>query len=217
MDIDYEVFSPDVSTFAMTTLDKSKPNDAPAVPKKPSEAYRNWEKHFEQAQKDHLFDQYDWVGMDSATTFVDMMMDRVLSLNGRLGQWPQQDDYGPVITAFQQIMRALTNMKNKDGKAISAFLTGHLRMEKDEVSGRIYNMLQVYPSLQSKIPLLFSELLIAEAIDDGKGGTKYTVRTKPDRLNPGARCSLREVQSVEDITINWAKPLEGQGLSRLFK
>lgn len=215
-DIDYELFMPDVDTFALASLSKSGPKDKPTVAARPSETYLAWERFHENAIREGVLQTYDWVAFDSGTTFLDMVMDRILYMNGRAAQWPQQDDYGPQMTAFRNIMRQLTSMQKPDGSFVNVYLTGHLEPNKDEITGRVFNTPLMTGKLRQKIPILFSEMLTFESVSDSKGA-KYQVRTAPNTMNPSARCSLRNVKPVEDVTLDFTKPIEGQGLGRLYK
>jgi len=40
-----------------------------------------------------LFDNVDWIGYDSATLFLEIIMDRILYLNKRPGKQPEQADW----------------------------------------------------------------------------------------------------------------------------
>lgn len=215
-DIEYEQFMPDVDTFALKPLANSKPGDQPRVARRASETYLNWEDFHEKALRDGFFSQFDWIGFDSATTFLDMAMDRVLTLNGRGGQWPQQDDYGPQMVAFRNIMRGLTSLQRPDGSFVNIYLTGHMDPLKDEVTGRVFNQPMLTGKLRKKIPILFTDLLVFESSSDNSGA-KYSIRTAPNSLNPDVRCSVKGLKVIEDVTIDWKKPIEGQGLGRIFK
>ena len=70
--------------------------------------------------------------------------------------------------------------------------------------------------LKSKIPLLFSEILTLDADSDAKGNVAYRAQTKPSRLTPLIRCTIKGLSQFEDITLDWNKPLVGQGLGGLL-
>lgn len=207
-DVDYEEFLPDISGFAVKSLSKGK-GDKPTGAAG-STIYTKWEEHFEKALASGFFDSYDAIMFDSATTFLDIIMDRVLTINGRAGQWPQLDDYGPQMNAFTQVVRAATAI----GKTL--YFTGHVETSQDELTSRIYQTPVLTGKLKAKIPLLFSEILFFEAVSDSKGKVNYTVQTKPDRMMPLIRTSMRGLEYKEDITIDFTKPLEGQGLSGIL-
>jgi len=128
-DIDYDEYMPDPVGMAATSMSE-KPKGGPSDKSKasPSTAYKLFEEQFNERMSTGFFDQYDVIGMDSATTFLDLIMDRVLSINGRVGQWPQQDDYGPQMVTFTNVCRALTGL----GKTI--YMTGHMEVRQDELT-----------------------------------------------------------------------------------
>lgn len=212
-DIDYEEFLPDDLSLKLTSMSKEGQKRAGVNPKKNkgAELYRSWEDDFDTKKANGFFDSYDVIGIDSCTTLLDMIMDGVLALNGRGGQWPQQDDYGPQMLAFQNIMRTLTSM----GKII--YVTGHIEMKQDALTKRIFNSPLMTGRLKTKIPLLFSETLINIVEADTKGNVNYSVQTKPDRSSPIVRSSIRDAAFLEDVAIDFKKDPVGQGLGGLLK
>jgi hypothetical protein len=71
--------------------------------------------------------------------------------------------------------------------------------------------------LKTKIPLLFSDIFICEAENDGRGVVKHKIQTVPDRMTTTVRSSIKGLGSFEDVTIDFAKPLEGQGIGKFLK
>ena len=137
-------------------------------------------------------------------------MDRILTINGRAGQWPQQDDYGPQMVAFTNICRTLTSL----GKTV--YMTGHLEMRQEDLSKRIYRQPMMTGRLRTKIPLLFSDIFVAEAQNDGKGNISHVFQTVPDKITTTVRTSIKGLDPYEDVTLDFSKPLEGQGLGHIL-
>lgn len=208
-DVDYEEFLPDKLNLKLTSLQKGKGDVRQST--HGAEVYRAWEEDFETKVDEGFFDQYDVIGMDSYTTLADMIMDGVLAINGRGGQWPQQDDYGPQMIALTNITRTFTSL----GKMV--YFTGHVELKQDDLSKKIIQTPLLTGRLKVKLPILFSEILFAEAQTDTKGNVNYTIQTKPSRQNPLIRCTKKDLAAFEDVTIDFNKPLEGQGIGRLFK
>lgn len=208
-DVDYEEFLPDRLNLNVTPLSKNTPGDKTTNHK--NIMFQEWQKDFEARLNNGFFDQYDNIAMDSATTFLDLIMDRQLTLNGRAGQWPQQDDYGPQMQVFTNVVRTLTSL----GKTI--YMTGHLEYKKEELSQRIWRQPLMTGRLRVKIPLLFSDIYLAEAQNDGKGNIKHLLQTVPDRITTTARSSIKGLEPVEDVTLDFTRPLEGQGLGHLLQ
>jgi len=206
-DVDYEEFLPDRINLNIKSLSSKVPGDN--VTHHKNTLYLDWQKDFEGKLDSGFFNAYDVIAFDSATTFLDVVMDRILTINGRAGQWPQQDDYGPQMIAFTNVVRTLMSM----GKTI--YMTGHLEMRQDELTKRIYRQPMLTGRLRAKIPLLFSDVLVSNVSTDSKGSVQYQLQTVPDRINTTIRTSLRGMETFEDVTLDFGKPLEGQGLGRL--
>lgn len=214
-DVDYEEFLPDDLSLKLTSLSKDRMAKLSPGTRAKADAgaalYQEWEADFEKRLADGFFKNYDAIGLDSFTTLSDMVMDGILALNGRPGQWPNQDDYGPQMLALTNICRTLTGL----GKII--YVTGHIEMKQDETTGKILNQPIMTGRLRSKLPLLFSEVLVTSAETDVKKNTNYLVQTRPDRYNQSVRSTLKNSEFLSDITIDWSKPLEGQGLDGLYR
>lgn len=209
-DIDYEEFLPEDLSVDVSSLSSSNKGKSAKVSKKQSEQYVKWEKDFETRRGDGYFDPFDWICLDSCTTFLDIIMDYVLTVNGRPGEWPNQDDYGPQMVTFVNVIRTLVGM----GKSI--YCTGHLLLEKDEKYGRIINMMMMTGRLRGKIPLLFSDVFAADHDVDRDGNSTYTIQTKPDAKTPNLRTSIKGLEMYENVTIDLSQPIEGQGIGGIL-
>ena len=213
-DVDYEEFLPDKLSLALTSLAKDKKSIPPAeITKSAAAAYKAWEKDFEEKLLGKYFDQYENIAIDSGTTLADAIMDGVLSLNGRAGQWPQQDDYGPQMLALTNIIRTFTALEK------NFYFTGHMELKQDDLTKAVFWTPLLTGRLKVKLPLLFSEIFFLEARplnQPGKEATQYMLQTKPDRKNPLIRCTMRGLESFEDVTLDFNKPLEGQGLGKVL-
>src|SRR5258708_3023791 len=208
-DIEYETFYPEMVSLDVKSLKKETSGDQ-VMGRKGSEAYLKWEKDFDKKVSEKFFDQFDVIGMDSCPTFLDLIMDRVLTINGRPGQWPQQDDYGPQMVVFTNVVRTLTGM----GKMI--FFTGHHENKQDELTQRIFFQPLMTGRLREKIPLLFSDIFCTTVEQDQKGKVQYNIQTVSSRQVPTIRSSIKGLATLEDVTIDWAKPPEQQGLGRIL-
>lgn len=208
-DVDYEEFYPSNISMDVQSLSKEGKGDR-VTGKSNSSVYLEWEKHADKCLKDGTFDKYDVIAFDSATTFLDIIMDRILNLNGRPGSWPHQDDYGPQMMTFTSVVRTFAGL----GKTL--YFTGHLSMEKDELTQAIYRIPIMTGKLKDKIPLIFSDVLAFDCQNDGRGKITYTIQTVSDRKTPTVRSSFKGLNPVQDVTIDWTKPVEGQGLGGLI-
>lgn len=211
-DVDYEEFMPDNLSHKLVSLTKGKGETTPAQKITGAEVYRAWEEDFEKKIKTEYFKDMDWIMFDSLTTFSDMVMDGILAINGRGGQWPQQDDYGPQMLVIRNVVRTATAL------GCGVYFTGHEEMIKDELTHTIYRQPVLTGKLRQKLPLLFSEIFHCEAQADGKTGqTHYAIQTQKDRKSMTVRTSIKGLNPFEDVTLDFTRPLEGQGLGGLLK
>lgn len=207
--VDYEEFIAehldlDAVTLRADTRDKFSKKPEPTT-------YVEFEKHFESAIEKGFFNDYDVVGFDSLTTLQDIVMDRIMHLNNRFGKWPEMADYTATVNTLIKIVRTLTSL----GKIV--YVTGHIEYKQEEQSGKMQNVIALIGRLRYRLPLAFSDIWLAYADQDKDGKTHFNVRTQPDRYSPFLRCSLRNVEAVEDVTIrDWKRP-EGEGIGRLLK
>lgn len=206
-DVDYDEFLPTPVSAAVQSLSKEKAGDKRISV---SSVYKNFEEQFNQRLGDGFFDQYTWVGFDSATTLLDLMMDRVLTINGRLGQWPHEDDWGPQMIAFTNLCRTVTAM----GKNL--FMTGHMQDKKNRKTGATRRQPMMTGQLVQKIPLLFSDVFGCDVDVDGQGKAAYLLHTVPDGEFTVVRTSIKGLNPTENVTIDWSKDPVGQGLGGIF-
>lgn len=211
-DVEYEEFMPDKLSLSLTSLTKGKGDTTQAQKTTGAEVYRAWEEDFEKKIKDGYFKDIDWVMFDSMTTFSDLVMDGILAINGRGGQWPQQDDYGPQMLVIRNVVRTATT------QGCGVYFTGHEEMIKDELTHTIYRQPVFTGKLRQKLPLLFSEIFHCEAQADAKTGkTHYSIQTQKDRKSMTIRTSIKGLKPFEDVTLDFTRPLEDQGLGGLLK
>lgn len=207
-DVDYEEIMPDIVTAAVSSLSKNKPGDKRGTVS--SDAFQVWESNFDERLKDGFFDSFDWICLDSCTTLLDLIMDRVLSINGMFGQWPTQDSYGPQMIAFQNICRTITGL----GKGV--YVTGHLDTKQDQLTQKISRQPMMTGRLVAKIPLLFSDVYYADSEMDADGKVTYRIQTVPNGINRTIRNSIRGLEPYEDVTIDFKQDPIGQGLGGLI-
>ena len=206
-DVDYEMFLPADLNLDVTSLSADKKGAGKKIMGQvKSEVYTDWERDF--SGRD--FSKYDVIGFDSITTFLDLIMDYVLTINGRPGQWPNQDDYGPQMVTFTNVMRSINSL----GKTL--YCTGHLEYNQDGLTKKIYRMPIMTGRLKGKIPLLFSDILGTTHEVDKDGKDQYLLQTKPSRDTPTIRCSIRGLEIFEDVTIDYDNEVIGQGLGGIL-
>jgi len=207
-DIEYEEFVASKMNLGAVSLSKGKSDkkttsDAPDV-------YTLWEQDFTEKEKSGFWDTVDNICFDSFTTFADIVMDRILFLNGRAGQFPQQDDWGGQMQTITNVVRTFVSMNKV------LLFTGHDEFKQDEASTRMQNVIILTGRLRVKIPLLFSDIWHMECASTA-GEVKYQAQTRPDRMNPAIRCTFRDLGMFEDVTIkDWNNP-QKHGIGKLLK
>lgn len=208
-DVEYEEFLPDQLNLSVRSLSKGKGGDSTTSHQ--NEIYKLWEQDFDEKLKSGFFDDFDVIAIDSATTLLDLILDRVLTINGRAGQWPQQDDWGPQMITFTNICRTLMAL-NK-----TVVMTGHMEYKQDDLTNKIFRQPVMTGKLRTKIPLLFSDIFICDAESDGRGNVVHKIQTTKDRQTMAVRSSFKPIlEPFEDVTIDWDKPIEGQGIGGLL-
>jgi hypothetical protein len=208
--MDYELFAPDISDLDMSAKTLKKGVGDKSGRKIEPKTYIEWEADFEQRVEDGFFKQYDWLIFDSFTTWADSIMDRVMWHNGRLGKMPEQDDWAAQMTTIQNAWRVLVNLP------LGVFCTGHVDVKQNDVTKRVYNHLMMTGKLRVRIPLLFSHLLVFSADADDKQKKRFLMQTSPDRENPNVRTSFKDLQFIEDVTIEDFTEPETYGLGAIL-
>ena len=208
-DVDYETFIPEHLDLDAVTL-KTNLRDRLSRPPAPV-SYTEFEKHLESHLDDGFFDQYEVIGLDSITTLTAVTLDRIQHLNGRFGEHPTIADSVATVNTLVRVFRTLLSF-NK-----IVYVTGHIDFKQEESSGKMMNVMYFLGGLRKRLPILFSEVWLSYGEPNREGKMHYYVRTQQDRTNPYLRCSSRFIDPIEDVTINWDNPLEGQGIGGLLE
>lgn len=198
-DIFYEAFMPENISMSVSTLKGIKDNQAPRY--EANDVYSKWENDFERRLKANWFADptveidgvkggFDAVGFDSITTLNDLLMDRILEINGRSGKQPEISDYGVAANALARIIR------NANGQGCFVFFTGHENAAQDKLMKTVKIQLMVAGQLKQKLPILFSDIYHCHA-EQVNGAVKYYADTVPSDMYPTARCSMELPVTVE--------------------
>lgn len=211
-DVDYEEFAADITDvdIAIKTLKGDGPKDTSSRKISP-QTYINWEKHFESKWDSGFFDSYSWIGFDSFTLFLELVMDRILFLNQRTGKQPEQADWAAQVNTVGNVFRVFSSRKRT-----GIYCTAHLDERQDELTKRIFFRPMMTGRLRIRVPLLFNNVLVCHA-DETPKGPEWYVQTRPDKLYPTVRTSLKGLEFYQDVTIkDFSKPTE-YGLGALLK
>lgn len=209
-DVEYEEYLPDRLNLQASSLSKEKNQGLPTPKVTGSKLYNQWEKDFNDKLDGGYFDQFDVLALDSGTTFLDLIMDQILTLNGRFGQWPHEDDWGPQMITFKNVIRGWTGLN----KII--YVTGHLDARADKVTKKVWEDPMMTGRLRQQIPLLFSDVFSLQSMVDDKGQVQYILQTVNEKGQRFHRTSIRGLSPYENVTLDWNEPVEGQGLGGII-
>lgn len=216
--VEYVEFIPDITDLhiAARTLkkaDETSFHDAPVDATEPM-TYREFEEDFTERYRKKFFNDYDWVGVDSSTTLDEIILDRVLHLAKRPGKHPEQSDHTASMNTFRNLIRALTAVSN-------VYLTAHLEMRQDELSKRIFYQPFFTGRNRIRIPLRFSEcVVLTKEAGEGTEGERYMMHVESTREYPFIRSTIPRRKGFHgplNVTLNFKKALEGQGLGHYMK
>ena len=210
VDIEVEEFLPSHREIdmAVKTLKKGH-GDAPSMKKLEPRVYEDWMDDFIEKSESGFFETIDWLIFDSFTTWSYSILDRLLWLNKRVGSQPQQDDWAAQVNHISNVFRVLASLPCR------VYCTAHMDPRKNDVTGRTYNHLLMTGQLRTRIPLLFSNIWVFHSESDVEAA-HFTIQTIPDRENPTVRSSIKGLDMYQDVTLDFSRPLEGQGIGRLM-
>jgi hypothetical protein len=193
-DVDYEMFVEENLPLGAQSLSKGKGEQTRKKNPEPT-VYQDWEEHFYKMD----WTKYKTIAFDSFTTFSDIVMDRILWINGRPGKFPERDDWAAQMQTIKNVVRTFTAMNKY------LLFTAHDSFKQDETTTRMQNVIMLTGQLRTKLPLLFSDILHMSCESTAKD-IRFQVQTRPDRMNPTVRCSF-EKDMFEDVTIrDWKTP-----------
>lgn len=201
--VDYELVSGDTLDIDVHPL-KSKAQEKIAVGAGSApQAYNTFEKNWRKYLADGTLDKYDYWWFDSASTFLNMIMDRVQWLNGRLGKHPEQADWTAQMHTFHSVMREALYKKK------IVVMTAH---EKPPTKDGVNDwQLALTGELRIRMPLLFSNIYRLEADRE-----QFFLTTVSDKNHRYIRNAIRGLPADLDVTIkNWDKPYQF-GLGRIM-
>jgi len=206
LDIDYEQFVPD-SNIGLRRSMKGHKDPKASRPVEPL-AYANFEDHVEDMIANDFYD-YDVVGFDSLTKLQDIILDRQLWINSRYGQIPELSDYRIIGITMMAIFSEVVKHRP------IIYITGHTDTTKDEIQGRVIDQFDIVKNLRRQLPRDLTDLWIS-SVEVREGKSAYKIQTAPDKRNQNAKSSFK-LNFTEDVTLDFKKPREEQGIGAFFK
>lgn len=212
LDMDYEEFYPDIAELDATLkgFNKGAKDDKVAGSKREPTTYMKFVEDINAKVETGFFSNYDWIGFDSLTFLTKAIMGRQLYINNRYGSIEELADYRVVGSKLTEVFNSIVSLP------INIFATGHIQTFQDEKTLKISTELRLPGQAKGMLPLMFADVWMCHT-EEAKEGTRYKVRTRPDRRGlQSIRCSIKELADTEDVTIDFRRPTEGQGIQRLL-
>jgi hypothetical protein len=138
--------------------------------KKPTE-YKRWETQFENDVRTGFLDRFGTYAIDSASTFIDALSNKVSVIKGREDGTLAIQDYKIIYNTIKDIIKVASSQD------CDFILTAHLVDEVDEVTGKVVSQLSVYRGLKAAIPILFTEKYVLMN-KPGAGGVERQLLTQ---------------------------------------
>lgn len=137
-------------------------------------AFRDWEKEFLELKRMGFFEFVGTFMLDSLTTFAEKMMYEIVKVGDkkggtRIGQPPQIQDY------LVQQMSTVDYLGMMAEIPCNVLVTGHIGLDKDEVTGKQETGILLAGKLSTKAPLTFDEKYVTRADRD-----RFFLQTKSD-------------------------------------
>jgi len=176
-------------------------------PKMPS-AFDLFDREFHRRKAAGYFAEIGTYCLDSLTTLAKAALLKILKLKGRPGGVPQQDDWLPQMTLIENVIQEISSLP------CNVIVTGHLDIKEDAVTKQLLMRPMITGKLTTRIPLLFSEIYVAEAKDTSRGicyslltqsTGRYLART---RLGKGGIFQIREEPNITNLLEKAKKALE---------
>lgn len=177
-----------------------------------------WEKSFWERKKSGMFDVIGTYAIDSSTGMLSCIMNMVLKREGRPAGVPQQNDYLPQMTFFQNVMQTVASLP------CNVIVTNHLNLIEDASKGDktvLYRPL-ITGKLNVRTPLLFSEIYVLDTKQTSKGIERTILTQSTGRYLARTRIGrevfdLHEVPNLSQLLKKAGKAYEDKQISTMGK
>lgn len=202
-------FYPDVLELDATLkgFNKGAKDDKPSSKREPT-VYQRWVEHINEGFDKGEFEGFEWICFDSLTFLVKALMARQLYINNRYGQVEDLADFKIVGAKMSDVFQSIVSLN------MNIYATGHIDSFQDDKTGKIETLIKLPGRSRRELPIMFNNIWLCQYDSDGQ---KYQVRTRPDKRGlQDIRTSIQGLETLEDVTLDFSKPLEGQGVARLL-
>jgi hypothetical protein len=138
-------------------------------------AFREWEKEMESRMREDFFNAFSWYILDSCTKWAFSLMYEILKKGGRAGKGPQIQDY------LVQQLTAADWLGQLMDLPCNVMVTGHIAVDKDEVTGKMETGLLMWGKLAQQVPLVFDEKYVCK-VEQKPTGPEHQLLTKNDGI-----------------------------------
>lgn len=161
----------------VVVVDTRWETDDPTNPK----VFAAWDLEFHRRKREGYFAQFATYGLDSITTFSQIIMNYVLKKQGRPGGIPQtgagaENDY------VHQMLHLENSLVGIFSLPCDLLVTAHPESEKDDASGKMFVSPMITGKAKIRIPLLFSEMYYLRVEDKADGTTRWMLQTRPSAI-----------------------------------
>jgi hypothetical protein len=136
------------------------------------QAYELWEKEFLFLYESDFFSQVGTFCIDSFSLWLQALKARIAVKAGRTDGLLQIQDWQVIGNVLRDMVKLCT------AADCDFIMTGHVYLEKEEMSGRMLSHFYTIPSLRVDVPMLFDEIYVMEATET-KDGIIREVITQP--------------------------------------
>jgi hypothetical protein len=166
--------------------------------KNPSE-YVRWENMWEHDIATNFLENFGTYAIDSFTTFIQAMTNKVAHTARRTNNLPAIQDYQLIYNNVRDIV------KMTSAQRVDFVVTGHIVNVQDGLTGEITAELDTYKGLKNQVPLLFSEKYIILARQK-QSDTSRILLTAPfgryiasTQLGAGGKLDREEIPNLKHI------------------
>ena len=160
-------------------------------PLKPT-AYAQWVKDFEEKEKANYFANFGTYMLDSSTIWAEAIMNFILSKDGRAGTAPLfTKDYVPQKVMIHNALKRVLNLP------CDVIVTGHVEPMKDDLLGSVEYRYMTTGKGTVIIPLMFTEVWIADTNQSSKGVEYRIVTQRTGKYMASSRLSAGKLDTYE--------------------
>jgi len=214
--VDYEEFYPDFLQMDATLKGFNKGSKSDTLPaaknKREPAIYMKWIEDINSKVERGFFKDYDWLILDSLTFLSKAVMDRQLFINNRYGDIEELGDYRVVGSKMADVFGSISALP------LNLYCTSHFTTFQDEKTKKIETQLMLPGKARNIIPLMFTNVWLAQTSEGEKGSIRYEIRTRPDpRGLQDIRSSIQGLNTIEDVTIRSFGDLASGGIGALLQ